>query len=270
MKNTMSIASAFLVRDWLTDVSYRVAFAMQLVAVFLTLALFYYLSQIVDPVSLQGSGRSEEDYFSFVAVGLVLLEVITVSISSFARKIREEQMAGTLEIILASPVGTSGIVLASALYELLRACLSGLVVLIVAIVFFGLEVNREPLPLIAGLGALIGCIGLFASLGIAVGAFTIIFNRATGVLAFVVAGVALLGGVYFPLDVLPGVLEGIARALPFTWGVDAARAALLSGEVEELKLTGLAASAAILIPLALWGFRAAVQRARRTGTLSQY
>ena len=118
--------------------------------------------------------------------------------------------------------------------------------------------------------ALAGCLGLFASLGVAVAAFTVVFKRTTALLGMVVTCLALLGGVYFPIEVFPEPLERLANAIPFTWGVDVLRASLLGGDVDPAQLAGLFGSAALLLPLALVGFSAAVRRARQTGTLAQY
>ncbi len=118
--------------------------------------------------------------------------------------------------------------------------------------------------------ALAGCLGLFASLGMAVAAFTVVFKRATTLLGMVVTGPLALGGVYFPIEAFPEPLERVASVLPFTWGLDVLRASLLGGDVNPAQLAGLFTSAMLLLPLALLGFTAAVTRARRTGTMAQY
>jgi hypothetical protein len=53
-------------------------------------------------------------------------------------------------------------------------------------------------------------------------------------------------------------------------GLDVLRAALLGDDVESGRLLALLGSAAVLLPISLLAFTAAVQRARRTGTLAQY
>ena len=68
----------------------------------------------------------------------------------------------------------------------------------------------------------------------------------TGLLAMVVTGLALLGGVYFPLDVLPEPLRSLGNILPFTWGLDTIRSALLNGTVDAPRLAGLVGSRATL------------------------
>ena len=266
----MAIVGAFLRRDWQTDISYRAAFALQVVAVFLSLAVFFYLSKVVDPGKVETDQGLVGGYFAFVTVGLALLEVVQTSLASFSRKVREEQTTGTLEVLIATPTSPSAIILASATYELLRALLDGLLVLVAAMVIFGLRLETDPASLLAALVSLAGCIGLFASLGVAVAAFTVLYKRSAGLLGLLVAALALLGGVYFPTDVLPPPLEAIGEALPFTWGLDATRAALLGGTVDWTQVAGLLGSVAVLLPISLALFTASVAQARRAGTLAQY
>ena len=268
--STISVLAAFLRRDWETDISYRTAFALQVVAVFLSLAVFFYLSKVVDPAKLGAQQSLEGGYFAFVTVGLAVLEIAQTSLSSFSRKVREEQTTGTLEALIATPTSPSLIILSSATYELLRAMLDGLLVIAAAVLIFGLRLDISPPSLLAAITALGGCVGLFASLGVAVAAFTVVFKRSAGLLGLLVAGLALLGGVYFPIEVLPAPIEAIGSALPFTWGLDAARAALLGGDVDGLELAGLVGSVAILLPLALLAFSFSVSWARQAGSLGQY
>jgi ABC-type polysaccharide/polyol phosphate export permease len=98
----------------------------------------------------------------------------------------------------------------------------------------------------------------------------VIFKQTAALTGMVVSGLALLSGVYFPIDVLPGALQTVAEIIPFTWGLDVVRGALLGGDVDPARLAGLFGSAAVLLPVAVFGFTLAVRRARRTGTLAQY
>jgi ABC-2 type transport system permease protein len=139
-----------------------------------------------------------------------------------------------------------------------------------AVVVFGLHLHLDPPSIAAATVALVGCLGLFASLGVAVAAFTVVFKQTTALLGLVGSALALLGGVYFPIEVLPAPIEQVATALPFTWGLDVLRAALLDGKVDFGQLAGVFGSALLLLPVALVGFTSAVRRARQTGTLAQY
>jgi ABC-2 type transport system permease protein len=268
--STLGVVAAFLRRDFRINISYRVSFAFQLVEIVISLALFFYLSRLVDNAEFATTQNLTEGYFGYAVVGLSLLTIVQGSMSSFSFKLREEQTTGTLEALMATPTNPSLIVLSSAVYDLIRATLTALVLIGVAVTVFGLRLDLDPASIgMAGV-ALVGCLGLFASLGVLVAAFTIVFKRGTALLGVVVTGLALLGGVYFPIELLPGPIEWVASALPFTWGLDVFRASLLGGEVDAGQLVGLFVSGMVLLPLALLVFTAALRRVRRTGTLGQY
>jgi ABC-2 type transport system permease protein len=264
------VLRAFLRRDWTIDISYRAAFGFELIGTLLLVATFYYLSGVVDNPGFSAREGLSGGYFGYVAVGLALVQIVQVSFTSFARKLRDEQTTGTLEALVATPTSTSVIILSSAAYELLRATFWGLVLMLLSVTLFGLELDTDPISVMVAVAALVGCIGLFASLGVGIAAFTVIYKRGVGMLTFVVTALALLGGVYFPISTLPEPLETIGRLLPFTWALDVARAALLGGDVDLLQLGGLVAAVAILLPIALVVFRAAVNKSCRAGTLAQY
>ncbi len=267
--SSLGVVAAFLSRDFRINISYRASFALQTLSTVFQLALFYFLSRVVDPAEFTGQGLTG-GYFAYAAVGLVVLTIVQVSVGSFALKLREEQMTGTFEALVATPISPTLMVLSSAVYDLIRATLSGFVLMGAAIVIFGLRLDLGPGSIGTAVVALIGCLGLFASLGVAVAALTVVFKRMTGLIGMLFAGLGLLAGAYFPIEVLPDWLESVASALPLTWGLDVLRASLLGGEVDAGRLAGLFASAAVLLPVALLGFTAAVRRARQTGTLGQY
>jgi ABC-2 type transport system permease protein len=267
--STLSVVGAFLSRDFRINISYRASFALQTLATVFQLALFYFLSRVVDEAEFTGQGLTG-GYFAYAAVGLVVLTIVQVSVGSFALKLREEQMTGTFEALVATPISPSLMVLSSAVYDLIRATVSGLVLLGAAVAIFGLRLDLNPASIGTAVAALVGCLGLFASLGVAVAALTVVFKRMTGLVGMLFALLGLLAGVYFPIEVLPAPLERVANALPLTWGLDVLRASLLGGEVDAGQLGGLFVSGALLLPVALLGFSAAVRRARQTGTLGQY
>ena len=268
--SAIAILAAFLRRDWMIDTSYRATFALELLATLFLLTLFFYLSHVVDEAQFSAQQNLSSGYFGFAAVGLALLEILQVSLTSFSRKLREEQTTGTFEALMASPASPSLIILSSAAYDLLRATFDALVLLLAAVTIFGLEMHTDAGSAAVATATLLGSVGLFASLGVTVAALTVIIKRAAGISGIAITGLALLGGVYFPIDVMPEPLHFLAEALPFTWALDVLRASLLGGETDPAQVAGLFASVAVLLPLSLVGFGAAVTRARRTGSLAQY
>jgi ABC-2 type transport system permease protein len=83
----------------------------------------------------------------------------------------------------------------------------------------------------------------------------------------------MLGGAYFPIDVLPQWLRQVSFLIPITYSLDALRLTMLQGYLLEMvarPLLVLAWMAAILLPASLAIFAATVRKGRIEGTLMQY
>jgi ABC-2 type transport system permease protein len=82
---------------------------------------------------------------------------------------------------------------------------------------------------------------------------------------------ALLGGVFFPVEVLPAPLAEVARLLPLRYALEPVRRVLLGAAEPGETLAALVplAGGAMLLPVSLGLLRLAVQRGMREGTLGQ-
>jgi ABC-2 type transport system permease protein len=82
-----------------------------------------------------------------------------------------------------------------------------------------------------------------------------------------------MGGVYYPVSVLPLWCQKLSFFLPITHSLEGIRLALIRGHsVGDLRneVIALAVFAAVLFPLSVLCFNAAFNKARRDGTLCQY
>jgi ABC-2 type transport system permease protein len=268
--SSAALVAAFVRRDWAIARSYRVNFGLELFDSILWLVLFFYLARIVDDTELASQTNLQDGYFAFVVIGLALMRFMQTGLTSFAFKLRTDQTTGTLEALLVTPAAQPLLVLGSATYELLLSAVSGVLMLAIAVAFFGVDLSislESALVLVAALPA--SC-ALFAAVGIVVAAFTVVFKQVATLVSFMTLGIAVLAGVYFPLSVLPYWLETVAEALPFSWTLDVLRDALLGGNPSVVKLTLLVVFCVIAVPVALRIFAIAVDQARRTGSLTQY
>ena len=113
----------------------------------------------------------------------------------------------------------------------------------------------------------------FASLGVASAAFTLVLKRGDPLL-WLSGGLSwLLGGVFFPVDMLPDGLRLAAQILPITHALEALRATLLGGAglVDVAPhVAVLAGFAFVGLPLTMTLFGAAVRWGKRSGTLGHY
>ena len=89
-----------------------------LLAVFLEIASYYFLARFIG-TAVPGLGLYGDDYFAFVLVGVALHHFLATALAAFSRSIRESQLAGTLEALLATQSSLPTIILSSAAYPFL-------------------------------------------------------------------------------------------------------------------------------------------------------
>lgn len=270
LRRTGAIFTAFVVRDYLRDVSYRLAFVLSFSGIFVSTFGFFFVSRLIDPDAALLPAQYEGNYFAFVLTGIAFSSYFGVGLRSFAEALRMAQVKGTLEAMLISPTPLSMIVIGSALWSYL---LTSFRVVLYLLLGWILGVRFDAPNLLAGAVALLLAIVAFAAVGIASASFIMVTKRGDPFTFFFGLTANLFGGVFFPIEALPGYLQWIGRLLPITYALNAIRDALLFGAswraiAPDLLVLGM--FALLLLPLTLYGFRRAVQRARLDGSLAHY
>jgi ABC-2 type transport system permease protein len=267
----MRIAIAACVRRDLTIArSYRLAFALEAVAIVAGLAIFAGVAKVVDATSVAHQTGVPGGYLAFASVGIAVTGIFNVYCAAFARRVREDQTTGAFEAMLTTPTSPRVLVIAGAAYDLARALVLATVTVFAAVVIFGVDLHLQGASALSIFVALPGLMATLAAVGIVVASVGVVFKDPGPVVALATAGIALLSGAYFPIAVLPAPLDEIAKLVPFTWGLETLRAGLLGGHVEVWKCVGLAVIGAIALPYSLRVFERAVDAARAKGSLGQY
>jgi len=264
-------AWAFLSRDFRLELSYKFSFFLQFFGIFFSVFLFYFLSLLLGQAASPYLQEYGGNYFAFVLIGIAFSGYFGVGLSSYAGSIRDAQTTGTLEAMLLTPTRLSTMVLASSLWDYLMTTFRVVVYLAIGVVVFGLNLGRGNLP--AALLVLALTVITFSSLGILSASFIMVFKRGDPVTWLFNSLASLLGGVYYPIGIMPGWLQQIAGLIPVTYALRAMRLALLQGaSVSELvpDLAALVGFSVVLLPLSLLAFRFAVRRARVDGSLTHY
>ncbi len=264
-------AWAFLKRDFRIEASYRFAFFMQFFGIFFNLTLFYFIAQLFGEAAAPYLSAYGGDYFSFVLIGIAFTGYFSAGLSSFSSTIRHAQTSGTLEAMLVTPTPLASIVLSSSLWTYLLTTLR-------VGVYLGLGAGLLGVPvavasLLPAVLVLLLTILAFASIGIIAASFTMVLKRGDPIAWLFGVSANLIGGVYYPVEVLPGWLQSIAEWLPVTHALRALRLALLQGApiwTLAPDLLALAAFAAVLLPLSMYAFRFAVRRAKIEGSLTHF
>ena len=103
------------------------------------------------------------NYFQFVAPGIMAMIVMMSVMTGLAVSVSREREAGTLDGLLVAPVSRLSIILGKAFSQTTRGMIQGMVVLLLAILIFGVHVYGNWLIMIVLL-----FLGVFAFMGIGI------------------------------------------------------------------------------------------------------
>ena len=263
---------AFVKRDCAQAASYKIYFVAQLVDVLFIAAIFYFMGQIFREAAAPALTPYGGNYFAFIFIGVAFTDYLSVSLTAFHTSIRESQMMGTLEILLMTPVKLSTILICSSLWPYLFTSYRFILYLAVGAFLFGLDLGSA--NLLSTLVVLILSILCFATLGILTASIVMVIKKGGDWSKLFLTGVSvLLGGVAYPVSVLPGWLKSLSAFIPLTHSLNAMRQALLQGRtLADLRpdLLSLGLFSLVLWPLSLWIFQLSVKQTKVTGSLSQY
>jgi ABC-2 type transport system permease protein len=254
-------------RDFVLRRSYRLAFVADLFYALIDLLLYYFISEVVGPVSASELGGAPS-YFAFAVAGVIMSLVVTSATADITIRIREEQLTGTLELITVQPVRHWQLGFGTAAFPLSFALVRAAAYLVIAVVALDLPTDSVDW---VGVAAMLATASIaFAPLGVLGAAATIVFKRGGAIAGLAVFAMTFVSGALFPVSELPEWLQRIGSAMPTRFAFDGLRAALYENGGWQGDALALLAIAVIAIPFSVWVFGHALGHARRAGTLAQY
>lgn len=258
-------------RDFAIEASYRFAFLLRIGRIFTTVLIFYFISRLFGK---NASGYLSEyggEYFPFVLIGIAFSEYLMFGLRSFSQSLRQEQMIGTLEAILASPTRASTIVIGESIWDFVFTSISVCIYLFLGSMFFGMDLSN--MNLFSSAIIFILTILSFSGIGIISGAFILMLKKGDPLTGFIGTCFSFLGGTYFPVGIMPGFLQVFSYLLPITYSLRGLRFALLRGYGFRMLLpdiTALFIFCIFLLPISFWIFRLALRKAKIDGSLVHY
>ena len=204
-------------------------------------------------------------------VGAVIWAYLGIIFEIITETVAWERWEGTIEYTfmapLSRPVHLLGMGAFAMLYGLARAAL----LFVVCTFFFDLSIPD------ADFGAALTVLGVasvsFVGIGMMTAVLPLVSPEKGTQLGFIAQGLLLVvSGVYYPVDVLPGWMQAIARISPATYALDGVRDAILEGDgVAAMRdeLWPLVVIGAVFIPLGLAVFRRGERYAKRHGKLKR-
>ncbi len=177
-------------------------------------------------VSVENVVSGGGSYFDFVAPGFIGMGVMTSGLTAVGAALARERELGTLDGLLMAPISRVSIILGKTLAQTLRNLLQGSLIIVLAILVFGVHVRGNPLLIIVIL-----VLGTLSFLGIGIIATSVAREQESAqfILGFLQFPMMFLSGVLFPIEQMPLPLQYVAKVLPLTYAVDALRKVMVLG-----------------------------------------
>jgi ABC-2 type transport system permease protein len=258
-------------RDLAVARSYRAAFVMEMFYSLFGVASFYFLSRFIDSPQLEKSLPQGTNYFSFALVGLAFFDYLSIALHTFDGSLQEARQNGTLEHLLVTQTSLPVILAGSTLYPFVLLSLRTAIYLGWGAVLFGFPLRDA--NWLGALLVLVVSVLAFSGLGILSASYLLVFKKGNPVNWAVIGLSSVVGGMMYPVSVLPRWLQHVARLIPVTYSLEGMRAAIL-GHATFLELwpslAALLIFAALLLPTSVIVFSWALRRTKITGTLTHF
>jgi len=262
---------AFIKKDFLIESSYKLSFIFRIFGVLVSILTYFFIDRLFGHRIVGHLQQFGVNYFSYVLLSMAFFSYIGVGLGSFSNRIRFEQMQGTLEALLLTPTKVSIILFSLALWNLLFATIDMALYIILGRLLF--KISFANVNILSALVILFLTIISFSSLGILSASFIMVFKRGNPVGWIINNLEGLIGGVYFPITIMPLWLQYIAHFFPITYAIRAVQLAVYRGySLGQLQneWVFLLLFSIILLPLSFSSFRYSLRKARQQGSLIQY
>ena len=163
------------------------------------------------------------DYMEFIVPGLIMLSVITNSYGNITSSFFGAKFGRHVEELLISPLPPILILAGYVTGAVFRALAVGALVLVVASFFSDLSIHNWPVTIaIVLLTSIVFALGGFIN-----ATFAQKFDDIAIIPTFVLQPLTYLGGVFFSIELLPGIWQNVALANPILYMVNAFRYGML-------------------------------------------
>ncbi|MHA1667050.1 MAG: ABC transporter permease [Candidatus Heimdallarchaeaceae archaeon] len=242
----------------------------------IAISLAYYLSKLVPEQSFSQDNYTV-DSFSFIFLGVVLVElsskILMKSLGSFTNEIKQ----GTFETLATMPYGLKRYFISEIAFEVMYAIVQTFLFLLPICFIFPVFNNIQIhffsiLSTIVVLGFIMF---FFFSLSLVAGNFTVLNKRGREISMIIVGVLYLLSGSIFPLSIFPTWLRFIAYLSPLTTGIRAFRLCffgqgIITDPIVWQSLLVLFFGTLVCIVLFKLSFNKIYNRVRTTGSTHEF
>jgi ABC-2 type transport system permease protein len=262
---------AFIKKSFLVHWSYRLAIFLGILSFFGTLLTFYFIDRLFGFQIVSHLEPYGVNYFSYALVGIAFSGLIGTSLGKVTAQLNQEQTMGTLEALLVAPTHIETLISAMITWDLIYAFIEFAVYIVAGIFLFHIDFSN--INVLSVLVITLLSIISFNSLSIIAAGFIIVFKKGDPISWLINIGFELLGGVYFPVTVLPEWLQFISHLFPITYSIRSVELAIYQGAtLKDLSsdIFALIIFSILLLPAGILILRYALHRAKHDGSLIQY
>ncbi|HMB33036.1 MAG TPA: ABC transporter permease [Methylomirabilota bacterium] len=203
---------------------------------------------------------------AFILVGTVALSAVQVCQLDVAYAVLFDIWSKSMKHQFLTPIGIRHMAVGSWLVGVARGVVVFLLMAAIGSWSFGFDfIGGGPGPLAL---FLLGCFLTSLIIGLLVCSLVVLFGTRAETSAWAAVNfVVMLSGIYYPISILPGWVQGVSAFIPLSYFLDAFRQGYgFAPYYTHAWLRGFALTAFYVV-LAHWGLAAAITRSRRTGLL---
>ena len=162
-------------------------------------------------------------FIEFFVPGIIAMSVMTSSLSGAVNMNAELRQKGVIRKLSTTPITRTDWILSNVLYQLVLAVICTAAILAVSYAVYGVRLRINAwLP-----AFLVLEVFAFGGLGMILTRFAHEAESATAAANFIMFPMMFLSGSFFPLELMPGFLQTIARILPLYYVNEGLRAAMV-------------------------------------------
>ena len=197
-------------KDLLNAMSYRLQFFGSFAIIFFNLTIYFFFLEFINS---QNMNEKNIEYFKYLFFGLMMIDFSMILARSLSGPITTYKNQGIFEELMSLPVSELQIVLNSAPFAIINGLLRIFCFLLFYLYMYG-TVSIDSFELIMLLLSM--ALFILCSLGISLifSSITLIFHRGEGLPFIYTAFSTLLGGVFYPVNIISDKLVLISNLLP--------------------------------------------------------
>jgi len=223
-------------------------------------------------VGVEGAGAANSrELTTFLMLGALLWSYLSMLFDILSETVSWERWEGTIEYTFMAPASRTTHLIGTSIYAVLYGILRTAIMFVAIWLLFDLDVDNA--NYFGAVLVLAICSISLVGFGMVAAVLPLLSPEKGTQVVFIFGSVLLLvSGVYYPIEVLPGWMQSLAKLSPVTYALEGIRSALLDGASTRSlwsSIWPLLIMGAVLVPLGLWVFGVGEKFAKRTGRLKR-